>query len=40
MAKEASAGTDSGRINRVKIVKLDAPSINADSRMSRGSWLM
>ena len=40
MANDASAGTDSGRISFVKMVKCDAPSMKADSRMSRGSSLM
>ena len=32
MANEARAGTDRGRINFLKIVKCDAPSMNADSQ--------
>ncbi|MNI96283.1 hypothetical protein D3C73_1546920 [compost metagenome] len=40
MPIEASAGTDSGRISRLKIVKWLAPSIKADSNKSFGSWLM
>ena len=36
MANEASAGTDSGKISRVKMVKGEAPSMKADSSISRG----
>ena len=40
MANEATAGIESGRIRCVKIVKCDAPSKKADSKMSFGNWLM
>ena len=40
MANAASAGTERGRTSRVNAVKGDAPSMNADSKMSLGSWEM
>ena len=40
MAKEARAGTDSGRISFKKMVKWEAPSIKADSSVSRGRVLI
>jgi hypothetical protein len=36
MAKEAMAGTESGRTNRVNVVRGEAPSTRADSMISSG----
>lgn len=40
MANEANAGKDKGNTKRIKTVKWEAPSINADSNISRGKVLM
>ncbi len=40
MANAANTGTDSGSTSRQKIVKWSAPSMRADSKMSRGRPLM
>jgi hypothetical protein len=36
MAKEAMAGTERGRTNRVNVVRCEAPSTRADSMISSG----